>query len=142
MADQLRATRRQLVQGAAVVGISGPVLVACGGGDGMAGPDEEVTGVGTVIKCGCHGSKFSAADGSVINGPASDPLEAKSVTVEGGRLTVDGKDVAASADVPVGGAGIFPDQQVVISQPTEGTFNAFTAVCTHQRCIVSDVEES
>ncbi|MFI2609967.1 Rieske (2Fe-2S) protein [Kitasatospora sp. NPDC018619] len=40
------------------------------------------------IQCPCHGSRFSAADGSVQDGPASAPLPAYTVTVEGGNLKV------------------------------------------------------
>ena len=43
-------------------------------------------------------------------------------------------------EIPVGGGLIFPDQQVVVTQPTEGQFKCFTAVCTHQGCIVSSVQ--
>jgi Rieske Fe-S protein len=41
-----------------------------------------------VIVCPCHGSTFSATDGSVRNGPATFPLPAKTVTVSGNTLTV------------------------------------------------------
>jgi Rieske Fe-S protein len=34
------------------------------------------------INCNCHGSKFSIADGSVVNGPAAQPLEERTVAVE------------------------------------------------------------
>ena len=40
------------------------------------------------IHCPCHGSAYSAADGSVKNGPAQQPLPAKTVTVSGDTLTV------------------------------------------------------
>ena len=43
--------------------------------------------VGTVsggtINCPCHGSKFSVADGSVVNGPATSPLAPVSIKVQG-----------------------------------------------------------
>ena len=38
------------------------------------------------INCPCHGSKFSAADGSVTEGPAKRPLAAKQVSDDGGTL--------------------------------------------------------
>ncbi|MFL6072684.1 MAG: Rieske (2Fe-2S) protein [Mycobacteriales bacterium] len=38
---------------------------------------------GGEIHCPCHGSAYSITDGSVKNGPASRPLPAKQVTVQG-----------------------------------------------------------
>jgi Rieske Fe-S protein len=49
------------------------------------------------------------------------------------------KDLGKSSDIPVGGGKIFPDQLVVVTQPTAGTFKAFSAVCTHQGCTVGQV---
>lgn len=38
------------------------------------------------INCPCHGSKFSINDGSVVAGPAKQPLAEVSVSVEGGQV--------------------------------------------------------
>src|SRR5438445_330336 len=48
-------------------------------------------------------------------------------------------EVGATADVPVGGGKVFADKQVVVTQPAQGTFAAFSAVCTHQGCTVDSV---
>jgi Rieske Fe-S protein len=40
------------------------------------------------IICPCHGSTFSARDGAVITGPATSPLAATAVTVEGGSIVL------------------------------------------------------
>ena len=45
-----------------------------------------------------------------------------------------------TSDIEVGGGTIFADQKVVVTQPTEGEFKAFSAICTHQGCAVSTVE--
>lgn len=42
------------------------------------------------------------------------------------------KDLARTADIPVGGGKVFAQAGVIITQPTAGTFKAFTNVCTHQ----------
>ncbi len=44
--------------------------------------------VTTTINCPCHGSEFSITDGSVVRGPAAQPLAAKTVTISGGNISV------------------------------------------------------
>ncbi|MFJ3221767.1 Rieske (2Fe-2S) protein [Streptomyces sp. NPDC086783] len=39
-----------------------------------------------VINCPCHGSQFSAADGSVKKGPATKPLPAAEISVDGDSI--------------------------------------------------------
>ena len=51
-----------------------------------------------------------------------------------------GTELATTAEVPVGGGIIDADLRVVVTQPTEGEFKAFTAVCTHQQQTVTSVE--
>lgn len=53
-----------------------------------------------------------------------------------------GTDLAAASEVPVGGGLILADQKIVITQPTEGEFKAFSAVCTHQSCVVAEVDQT
>jgi Rieske Fe-S protein len=47
--------------------------------------------------------------------------------------------LTSTSDVPVGGGTILTDKRIVITQPHAGTFDAFTAVCTHEGCIVTTV---
>jgi Rieske Fe-S protein len=37
---------------------------------------------------------------------------------------------------------IFAEQNVVVTQPTEGEFRGFDNICTHQGCPVSDVTDT
>jgi len=48
-------------------------------------PVAEVT---DTINCNCHGSKFSITDGSVVKGPATQPLPARTVAVAGDSVSV------------------------------------------------------
>jgi nitrite reductase/ring-hydroxylating ferredoxin subunit len=50
-----------------------------------------------------------------------------------------GAVLVATAKVPVGGGVILAEQNVVVTQPAKGTFNGFSATCTHQGCILATV---
>ena len=49
--------------------------------------------VGSVVDneiiCPCHDARFSATDGSVIQGPATEPLAESPVSVQGGNVVLD-----------------------------------------------------
>jgi nitrite reductase/ring-hydroxylating ferredoxin subunit len=134
-------TRRHVLGGATAAGVAGPLLSACGGGSesqpSSTSPSAES---GPTIRCACHGSIFSAVDGSVLGGPAPSALAPESVAVQGDEIEVDGSVVGPKSDVPEGGGVVFRDQKVVVTQPEPGEFKAFTAVCTHQGCLVDSVE--
>jgi Rieske Fe-S protein len=76
----------------------------------------------------------------VLGGPAPSALASESVAVQGDEIEVDGSVVGPKADVPEGSGVVFRDQRVVVTQPEPGEFKAFTAVCTHQGCLVDSVE--
>jgi Rieske Fe-S protein len=71
----------------------------------------------------------AAADGSTAAAGGSTAAAASSGPVV----------LARTADIPVGGGKILTDKKIVITEPQSGTFKAFTAVCTHQGCIVDSV---
>lgn len=52
-----------------------------------------------------------------------------------------GQELAATDEIPVGGGTVFKDEKVVVTQPAEGDFKAFSAICPHQNCLVADVSE-
>jgi nitrite reductase/ring-hydroxylating ferredoxin subunit len=79
-------------------------------------------GAAATVLAGCGGDE---------GGPAADPApSAKSGTA-----------LVATADVPVGSGVILKDQKLVVTQPEEGTFKCFTAICTHQGCTVGKVSD-
>ena len=99
-------SRRRALSGAAVGGLSLPLLAACGGPS-----DGGATGGGATQGGGTGGSAPSTQIQTLL----------------------------ATKDVPVGGGVILGDQNVVITQPTKGTFRGFSATCTHQGCILASV---
>ena len=74
------------------------------------------------------GVPLLAACGGDDGGSASEPPAA-------------GEKLGPTSDVPVGGGKIYGDQKIVVTQPTEGDFKAFSAVCTHQSCLVAKVAD-
>ena len=44
---------------------------------------------GTTVECPCHGSQFDVVTGSVLRGPALQPVRSRSVTVERQDLLVE-----------------------------------------------------
>lgn len=53
----------------------------------------------------------------------------------------DGEALARTSEIPVGGGTVFREEKVVVTQPTAGEFKAFSAVCTHQGCLVDKVAD-
>lgn len=56
-------------------------------------------------------------------------------------LGAPGEVIVPTGDVPVGGGVIVDDKAVVVTQPSEGDYRAFSATCTHQGCAVTRIED-
>lgn len=57
------------------------------------------------------------------------------------------KDATATASIPlsdvlVGGGVVVAEPPVVVTQPSEGDVKAFTAICPHAGCLVSEVSDN
>ena len=113
------ASRRALLLGAGVTCVA--ALAGCSTYDanngGVAGPPPSAPATSSAGGAAPSGSGGGAATGSA---PAASAL-------------------ASTSQVPEGGGTIISGKNIVITQPQAGSFKAFTAVCTHQGCIVSSV---
>jgi len=112
MPDEFRPSRRIVFHGLTALGVAA-ALAGCGGDD-----DPGTTGDTTDTESSQTPSGTKSSNG------------APTQTV-----------LARTSDVPVGGGLILTGEKIVITQPTEGEFKAFTAVCTHEGFTVTSVED-
>ncbi|MEP6651548.1 MAG: Rieske (2Fe-2S) protein [Lapillicoccus sp.] len=68
--------------------------------------------------------------------PAGNAAPASAATATG---TGTGTAIAKVADIPVGGGTILADRQLVVTRPNATDVRVFSAVCTHQGCVVPSV---
>jgi nitrite reductase/ring-hydroxylating ferredoxin subunit len=112
-----KITRRTL-GGLAAAGVGVPLLAACSSDD----PDTASDPNGSSSSTSGGSASSSGSAGSTSSAPSDNAL-------------------TSTSDIEVGGGAIFADEEVVVTQPTAGEFKCFTAVCTHQGCIVASVSD-
>ena len=86
-------------------------------------------------------SRRTVLGGTAALGVGAPLLAACGSDDEGGDVEAPdaGTVLVPAADVPVGGGVILADDGLVVTQPEEGTFKAFSSKCTHQGCQVTKV---
>ncbi len=122
-------TRRRALSAAATVGLSLPVLSACGNEPAEPAASRPSTG-----------SASDATPGTDAP-PGSESPSPSEPTPDGtpGSTPEDSQSLAATSDIPVGGGVVYSDARVVVTQPAAGDFKCFSAVCTHTGCLVAGV---
>ena len=88
--------------------------------------------VGGLVAACSSGGEEAAPAASASSAPAA----------SAGTASAAAGAVAQTSDIPVGGGIILDEPAVVVTQPAEGDFKAFTAICPHQGCLVSEVTDN
>ncbi|GAA1589370.1 hypothetical protein GCM10009789_48790 [Kribbella sancticallisti] len=74
--------------------------------------------------------------------PATTQPTSKAPVSQGTTGTAPGPAALAQvADIPAGGGVILKEQNVVLCKDASGKVSAFSAICTHQGCVVTDVAD-
>jgi nitrite reductase/ring-hydroxylating ferredoxin subunit len=107
------STDRRFVLGGIAAGAALPLVAACG-----SSGDSQAQGT---------------AGGSGSGGATAGTGQHK------GKGGAGGKVIATTSEIPVGGGKIFASQKLVVTQPSQGEFKCFSAVCTHQGCLVNRI---
>ncbi|MDL5200252.1 Rieske 2Fe-2S domain-containing protein [Streptomyces sp. ALI-76-A] len=72
---------------------------------------------------------------------SDDDASGSSADPGAGQSAGAGTALAKTSDIPEGGGKVFSDEKVVVSQPTAGDYKAFSTICTHRDCPMTDLKE-
>ncbi|MEU1202652.1 MULTISPECIES: Rieske (2Fe-2S) protein [Streptomyces] len=92
-----------------------------------------VGAAGLAVALTACGDDKKSSGSSEVNGGGSGGGDNAAAGNAGGTV------LAKTSDIPEGGGKVFADQGVVVTQPTAGTFKAFSSKCTHQGCAVKGI---
>ena len=133
-------TRRGVLLGVSLAGLGG-ALAGCSTAAVPYGANE----AGAVPGGQGPGTQGQGAMSGQGGAMPSSPAPASS-SMPGGmqseapkKAKVTGMVLGAASDIPVGGGKIYKAAKVVVTQPARGQYKAFSAVCTHVGCIMSEV---
>jgi Rieske Fe-S protein len=85
----------------------------------------------------CAGMLAGCSTHNASNGGSSPAASDTAASATGSAPAANA--LVTTSQVPDGGGTILNGKQIVITQPQSGSFKAFTAICTHEGCIVSTV---
>jgi Rieske Fe-S protein len=130
-------TRRGVLLGVSLAGLGG-ALAGCSTSAVPYGANEAGAMPGGQPSGDMATSGPMPASGAIQSSPAP-----ASSTPDGGQSSpakkAAGTVLGAASEIPVGGGTIYKAAKVVVTQPARGQYKAFSAVCTHVGCIMSEV---
>jgi Rieske Fe-S protein len=141
-----RPTRRGVLLGVSLAGLGG-ALAGCSTAAVPYDANEAGVAPGAPGAMPSSGAMSSPGGAMSSSGPMqSSPAPASGMQGGGMQSSKPKKDVkvtglvlGAASEIPVGGGKIYTAAKVVVTQPARGQYKAFSAVCTHVGCIMSEV---
>ncbi len=142
-----RPTRRGVLLGVGLAGLGG-ALAGCSTAAVPYDANEagvvpnDATPAAAATAGAMSGQGAMSSSGSMQSSPAS------ASSMQGGAMQstapkkaakLTGVVLGAASEVPVGGGKIYTAAKVVVTQPARGRYRAFSAVCTHVGCTMSEV---
>jgi len=104
-----------------------------------------LAGVAALAGCSSASSPSSTVTGVPYSAPTSDtPTSASSSSAAAGSSgsgSGSGTVLGSASEIAVGSGKVFTAAKVVVTQPSAGEYKGFSAVCTHQQCIVDQVSD-
>ncbi|MFF4120930.1 Rieske (2Fe-2S) protein [Streptomyces sp. NPDC001714] len=82
----------------------------------------------------CGSSDDDSSSSTTTNGNAGGGS-----TTQDSNGSAGGTALAKTTDIPEGGGTIYKDKAVVVTQPTSGTYKAFSTKCPHAGCAVTSI---
>lgn len=86
------------------------------------------------VGCGTYGESTNSGETKGSRGEESGKKESGP-----SAGAAAGQALAKTSEIPVGGGTIFREQKIVVTQPNQNEFKAFSAVCTHLGCTMARV---
>jgi Rieske Fe-S protein len=100
-----------------------------------------VAGTGVLAATAALAGCSSYGTSTATSQPGATGAEPVPAAPPGAPQAPGGEQLTSTGDVPVGGGLVFPAQLTVVTQPEAGSFEAFSATCTHQGCTVKNVTD-
>ncbi|MDF3300015.1 Rieske (2Fe-2S) protein [Streptomyces tropicalis] len=101
------------------------------------------TGAAALVTAGCGSTdhRSSTESSPSPESPGKSAAQPSAAQTSASAGTAAGPELARTADIPEGGGTVFAARKVVVTQPKKGEFRAFSAICTHEGCLVNRVAD-
>ena len=136
-----RPSRRGVLLGVSLAGLGG-TLAGCSTAAVPYDANEAGAAPGQAPAAMASSGAMAGSAGAMSGAGGMTSTPAPAGGMQGGKpkkAKLTGTVLGAASEIPVGGGKIYTAAKVVVTQPTRGQYKAFSAVCTHVGCLMSEV---